>query len=193
MAVQKVGSSYPEIGLPGHRAYHAKRGSKVVLRYPIGNSGQLLVISDKVIKHFNRHRQRRAYQTEAGGQLFARFEGAEVVIELVTGPRPTDKRGRTYYHPDRRAEQQEIEQIYALGLHFIGDWHTHASLLPEPSWIDLKSIRDSFRRSHHQLNGFALVIVGTAKGLRGLRVSIVDGENDYVLQALDNDDKIAFS
>jgi integrative and conjugative element protein (TIGR02256 family) len=158
-----------------------------VLRYSIGQSGQLLVISDKVVKHFGRHRQRRVYQSEAGGQLFARFDGAEVILEQATGPRATDQRGRTYYHPDRRAEQREIEQMYGLGFHFIGDWHTHASALPEPSGTDLRSIRESFRKSYHRLNGFILIIVGTAKGVRGLRVSVVDGENDYILQALNSD------
>ena len=175
---------YPELGPSAQLAYHVKARSKGVLKYPIGDSGQRLVISDKVIKHFGRHRQRRAHQLEAGGQLFARFDGPEVIVEQATGPRPTDQRGRTYYNPDRRLERLEIEQMYRLGFHFIGDWHTHASVLPVPSGTDLQSIRESFRKSHHELNGFILIIVGTAKGVRGLRVSIVDRENDYVLQAL---------
>src|SRR5690606_10810567 len=95
----------------------------------------------------------------SGGQLFARL--APPIIEIVeaTGPRPTDRRGRTSYEPDPHAEQLEIEARHRQGLHFVGDWHTHPERCPVPSVRDLISITDCVRRSRHHLSGFVLLVV----------------------------------
>jgi hypothetical protein len=45
-----------------------------VIGYSIGASGQHLQLSDKVIDHFDRHRQTRFWHREAGGLLFAKFD-----------------------------------------------------------------------------------------------------------------------
>jgi integrative and conjugative element protein (TIGR02256 family) len=154
--------------------------------YPIGASGQALVLSDTVIEYLENHRQIEQCSAEAGGQLFASFVAREVRIEEATGPRPTDKRGHTFYRPDRRAERKEIKDRYKLGLHYIGDWHTHPSARPEASSTDLRNIKECFVRSQHELNGFVLVIVGTSPAPEGLRVSVNDGINDFVLREEDS-------
>src|SRR5690242_17012997 len=96
-----------------------------MLEYPIGESGQVLFFSDEVLAHFAQHRQRRFYQSEAGGQLFAIFDNKRIRVVEATGPRRTDTRRRMSYVPDRRAEQREINEKHELGLHYVGDWHTH--------------------------------------------------------------------
>jgi integrative and conjugative element protein (TIGR02256 family) len=146
-----------------------------MLHYPIGSSGQILILTDEVLQHFSRYRQRLPHQKEAGGQLFARFSANEIHIVEATGPRKTDRRGRTFYHPDRQQEQAEIDARYELGLHYVGDWHTHPTKYPLASYTDVSNIRDSVTRSRHQLNAFVLVIVGTTKPPAGLYVSINDG------------------
>jgi len=80
------------------RRLSRQRGGRVI-RYPIGSSGQTLVLADGVLAHFRKHRQTRPWSREAGGQLFARLAAPEICIEVATGPRPTDRQGRTYYHP----------------------------------------------------------------------------------------------
>lgn len=119
---------------------------------------------------------------EAGGQLFAQLSSHEVRIEQATGPRQTDSRSRTAYVPDRIAEQIEIDYWHRKGLHYVGDWHTHPELIPQPSEDDIKSIRDSFSKSQHSLHGFLLVIVGTAKVPSGLYVSLNDANIGIVLE-----------
>src|ERR1035441_5657758 len=127
----------------------------------IGESGQHLVIQPSVLRTFTNHRQLRSDAPEAGGQLFARIDGANILLELATGPRKSDKRSRYSYQPDRRAEQEEIDQLHRENLLFVGDWHTHPESIPNPSPQDIASIRDSVAKSRHHLKGFLLIIVGT--------------------------------
>jgi integrative and conjugative element protein (TIGR02256 family) len=155
-----------------------------LIRYAVGTSGETVVFADRVVDHLMRHRQNRLWRKEAGGQLFARFGAGEILVEEATGPRPTDSRGRTYYRPDRSTERLEILERFEAGLHYVGDWHTHPSEVPEPSQTDVRNINECFMKSLHSLNGFVLVIVGTAPTPRGLRVSIHDGLNDFVLRPL---------
>jgi integrative and conjugative element protein (TIGR02256 family) len=96
-----------------------------MIAYEIQGAGQTLVFTGPVLKTFSEHRQLRFWQREAGGQLFGHFQGATIEVVEATGPRRTDRRTRTSYIPDRRAEQREIDERFRRGLHFIGDWHSH--------------------------------------------------------------------
>jgi integrative and conjugative element protein (TIGR02256 family) len=151
------------------------------MRYKIGSSGQSLIFTPAVLEHFHRHRQARWWHKEAGGLLFARLLPAVVNIVTATGPRPTDRRSRWRYFPDRRAEQREIDLFHPQGQHFIGFWHTHPESSPRPSLIDDESISESVRLSSHQLNGFVQVIVGLNQFPEGLFVGIGDGSNVHPL------------
>jgi len=151
-----------------------------MLEYAIGSSGQVLVLSKEVVQKFRRYRQKRWYQREAGGQLFARLSASRIVVEEATGPRRTDRRTRTSYIPDRVAEQREIDIHHASGLHYIGDWHTHPETFPSPSGLDIASISESAQKSTHRLNGFVLVIVGQAEPPGGLVVSAHDRRGGFV-------------
>jgi integrative and conjugative element protein (TIGR02256 family) len=146
----------------------------VMLNYPIGDSGQVLVLSDEVLEHFARYRQLRFYQSEAGGQLFATFDEGRIHVVEATGPRRTDTRRRTSYVPDRRAEQREIDARHERGLHYVGDWHTHPEDVPTPSGRDADSISESVKKSTHTLNAFVLVIAGRAEAPQGLSVCLYD-------------------
>lgn len=152
-----------------------------MIEYPIGASGQVIVLSDDVLLHLLRHRQFGRRDAEAGGQLFARIEDNTIVVVEVTGPRGGDRRTRTSYVPNRAAERAEIADRHAAGMNFIGDWHTHPDREPLPSGRDLESMAECFNKSAHELNGFVLVIVGLADPPAGLHVSVHDGTNHYRL------------
>lgn len=157
----------------------------VSMRYPIGATGQALVIPGHVVLHLERHRQTRWYRREAGGQLFSRLEGDDVVVDRITGPRASDWRTRTSCRPNRAAERKEIRDQFRAGFHFIGDWHSHPEPRPTPSQTDLRSIAECVKRSVHDLNGFVLVIVGLASWPEGLHVSLHDGTTMAVLREAD--------
>lgn len=154
--------------------------------FPIGTSGQVLVLRRPVLARFARYRQHHWWQTEAGGQLFARLSGNLIDVVEASGPRATDRRSRRRYEPDKIVEQKEIDAQHARGLHFIGDWHSHAQRLPSPSGLDLVSIAETVRRSRHHLNGLVLIIVGSSPAPEGLHISVHDGD-DYVRLQPSND------
>lgn len=141
----------------------------------IGQSGETLLLSNAVLQHFHAYRQTRFWQREAGGLMFARIVGNVITIEEATGPRPTDRRSRYCYQGDRCAEQQEIDQRHPLGLHYIGDWHTHPEPKPNPSGSDDRAMISRINASKHQLKGFLFVIVGTASFPVGLRLIVHNG------------------
>jgi integrative and conjugative element protein (TIGR02256 family) len=156
-------------------------GSRCMIAYPIGDSGQRLILTDAVIDHCRRHRQQRWYQCEAGGQLFARFDELDVFVALATGLRRGDWRSRHAYIPDRRGEQKEIDAQRAKGLHYIGDWHTHPEDTPMMSPVDKASMADCVTRSTHALSGFLLLIVGRAEPPAGFSLSLHDGTSTLKL------------
>jgi integrative and conjugative element protein (TIGR02256 family) len=143
-----------------------------VITVPFTAEGANLVLSDQVVEHFALHQQVRHNQAEAGGQLFARLTRYEIFVEEATGPRSTDRRGRTSYTPDRQAEREEIRERFALGLHYVGDWHTHPESVPIPSPIDRFTISDCSRRSTHKLTGFLLILVGNGSFPESLNISL---------------------
>lgn len=103
------------------------------------------------------------------------------VVE-ATGPRPADKRSRYGYVPDRQVEQIEIDTRFRLGLHFVGDWHTHPENNPQPSQIDIASMAEGVQKSKHSLNAFVLVIVGRYEFPGSLFVSLHDGNALHILR-----------
>jgi integrative and conjugative element protein (TIGR02256 family) len=148
-----------------------------VITVPLTAEGANLVLSDTVVEHFALHQQVRHNQAEAGGQLFARLTRYEIFVEEATGPRPTDRRGRTHYTPDRQAERKEIRERFPLGLHYVGDWHTHPESVPTPSVIDRSTISDCSRRSTHKLAGFLLIVVGNGNFPECLNISLNHGSS----------------
>lgn len=152
--------------------------------YPLGRDGQTLTFADAVLAHFKRHRQVRASQAEAGGQLFASIAGSAVTVQIATGPRRSDRRSPTAYVPSRRAENKEIARMFGRGLHYVGDWHTHREPRPVASHLDAQSIHEIFRRSRHQLAGMVIAIVGIDLPPIGLLVAITNGRTIRTLSPL---------
>lgn len=142
------------------------------IRYPIGQSRQVLTLEQNVLDHFAKWRQSDPKMSEAGGQLFGVVQGQSVRLMRATGPRNSDRRGRFFFIADRFAERREISTLHKSGLHYLGDWHTHPEAFPAPSSTDLSSMADLFVRSKHDLNAFLMVIVGTADFPNGLHVSL---------------------
>lgn len=139
------------------------------LKFTVGRVS--INIEAQVLATFDAHRQRRFYQREAGGQLFARVRHDDWEIAAATGPRSRDRRGRFSFWPHRPSEQEEIFEHHALGFDYVGDWHTHPEDVPTPSPDDFSSIAEVVRRSTHHLPGFLLLIVGRKPLPKGLWAS----------------------
>ncbi|RYD89338.1 MAG: hypothetical protein EOP61_31855 [Sphingomonadales bacterium] len=169
-------------GLPGVR-----RQGPLTLSYRIGSSGQTLHFTDDVLEHFAAHRQRHRWSAEAGGALFARIDGDDSAIVEASGPRKSDLRSRFSYRARMAVVQAEIDDRFAHGLHYIGDWHSHPERVPRASGIDESTMASRVRLSSHQLRGFVFAIVGTAAFPSGLTVLLHDGHKTYRLDPTASD------
>lgn len=149
----------------------------MMLIFPIDATKQRLVLEARVVEHFLKYQQKRWYQKEAGGQLFATISEGTISIMEATGPRSTDKRSRFSYVADREAERSEIKANYIKGWHYVGDWHTHPERIPSPSSIDIESIQECVNKSRHGLNAFVLIIVGNGELPDALHVLTNNGRD----------------
>ena len=154
------------------------------LDYPIGGSGQCIVIDSMVQEHFASHKQLSWWQSEAGGHLYARMEGNVIRVVRATGPQPGDLRRRFFFSFSKMRAQTEIDQQFLEGLEYVGDWHTHPEDKPTPSNIDIATMKSRFHLSEHRLQAFLFVIVGKKPFPEGLTVMLHDGEQCVVLPCL---------
>jgi integrative and conjugative element protein (TIGR02256 family) len=145
----------------------------MTLRFVDRDGGPSVLLQSSALTVIDRYRQRRLWQREAGGQLFARFEGAHTLVEVATAPSRRDLRSRFGFRPHQPTQKAEIRSFYERGLHFVGDWHSHPETLPEPSFTDLASVRECFQQSRHDLKALLLVVAGRRAGSAGLWVGLV--------------------
>lgn len=141
------------------------------MRYKIPDSQQVLELHPPVLRTFHQYRQ-TGQKTEAGGLLFAQYFLPRVLVVEATLPTNEDKRERHGFIPCSQLRRKLIEQRFPLGLHYIGEWHTHPVNKPSPSTLDLVSMQASFLCSKHELNYFVLIIVGTRISDNSLWVSL---------------------
>lgn len=141
------------------------------IEYEIGDR-QRLIFASGVLQVFARFRQDVGWKREAGGQLFAKLSENMATIQLATTPNSKDFRSRFQFIPFLKIQQQQIDEQFTNGLHFVGDWHTHPQEIPKMSITDRQSMSECFMKSAHNLNSFVMVIVGTAPFPKGLSVSL---------------------
>ncbi len=152
-----------------------------MMRYGIGESGQVVEFSPSVLGRLDLHRQHRFWQCEAGGQLFGRFIEGTIIVGAATGPRPTDLRTPFSYIPDKTAEKREIAEMRDADWHYVGDWHTHPQAVPKPSGRDIRTVRSTAQKSRLVLSGVLMVIVGRQPFPAGLYVGAGDRDGLYQL------------
>ena len=131
-----------------------------------------LTFAPEVILTFRDYRQPQG-ASEAGGILIGRlFADSRIVVENATHPGPHDKAGPRFFHRSRESAQQHVdkawhdsegEQVY------LGEWHTHSSAIPIPSWRDRVMIRNMFKQTIMEINFLFLVVVGHDENWVGIQ------------------------
>lgn len=149
----------------------------MIIKFVEKFGGPAIILSDEALSIMSKYRQVKPMAKEAGGQLFAKFEGANTLIVEATKPKILDKRSHYGFKPNRLLQRLEIYDRYRKGLHFVGDWHTHPEKFPSPSNKDISDMAECFHLSTHNLRAFIMVIVGTEPEPKGLHVALVKGES----------------
>ncbi len=144
--------------------------------FALPRSQQRLVFMPPALEAFLNFRQIKN-EPEAGGILFAQFDFPTIRIAAVTTPHKSDQRWKTLFIPNRILQRRTIKNHFKKGYHFIGEWHTHPEQNPTPSRLDLKSMREAFLKSNHELNYFIMAIVGNRPDSLVLWVSAHDGSH----------------
>lgn len=108
-----------------------------------------------------RHVQRRLWQREAGGEIYAIDPDAHgLVVTAATGPNKGDRRTRSSYNPDVNAAMRERERLFALGQHAVGLWHSHPEPFPMPSSPDKRTTEEYLRAFQGDRDRYLMVILG---------------------------------
>lgn len=143
-------------------------------------SGHTLHIAAQALVLLSRHRQLSAKVPEAGGVLLGRhlLESEEVVVDEVTEPQVTDRRGRFSFFRSSRHDALARERWLATRetSGYLGLWHTHPEAVPTPSNVDEDDWRLALERDSFEGQHLHFIIVGTA----ALRVWV--GRNGKPLQ-----------
>lgn len=147
-------------------------------------NGTVLRFTPEVASVLSRYGQAKATSKEAGGMLFARFDGPLVSIEHVTTPSSFDFRSRFAFRPSLAHQRDVIVKQFSKGLHFIGEWHTHPQERPEPSQQDIDTARECLAESKHELNSFVVVVLGVNASISSAWVGVVNGDEVQRLQPM---------
>lgn len=138
-----------------------------------------ICLTVEVLNHFSGYRQLSWLATEAGGPLFSNEPAHNFTVTCASGPFQKDRRTRNGFVPHRASVQREIDKMHAVGQHFVGTWHTHPSRHPAASGLDIQSFGNLYRKSHHKLDLFVMVIVGTDPEPRTWEISAFGDFGDF--------------
>lgn len=146
-------------------------------RYVEKIGGPAIILTDKVLSVMHKYRQLHPSAKEAGGQLYAKYEGVDTLILEATKPKFLDMRTRYRFRPNIMLQRFEIYYRYRKGLQFVGDWHTHPEKYPSPSHKDINYMNNYFHLSFRKFRAFVMVIIGTEPEPKSLHVALVKGKS----------------
>lgn len=120
-----------------------------------------VLFTSDALAYMYAHTQRRLWQKEAGGELFAYDPDASgLVIAAATGPNPDDRRSRCSWNPDTSAADRDRQKQYMYGRHAVGLWHTHPEPVPSPSGRDRRTTQDYLEAFHGERKKYLMVTLG---------------------------------
>lgn len=120
-----------------------------------------VLFTANALEHMYGQVQRRIWQKEAGGEIYAFDPDAHgLIVSAATGPNKGDRRTRSSYNPDVNAAMRERERLFALDQHAVGLWHTHPEPFPSPSGPDKRTTEEYLRAFQGDRDRYLMVILG---------------------------------
>lgn len=106
---------------------------------------EAVLIPDNIIDSIYAYRQCSSDDPESGGLILGRVRGQFLEVTEVTFPSKLDYQSRfrfTRRDPSHHAVAMREWDRSGNEVGYLGEWHTHPELTPQPSAIDLASWRD---------------------------------------------------
>ncbi|MGJ9373832.1 Mov34/MPN/PAD-1 family protein [Nesterenkonia sp. CF4.4] len=100
---------------------------------------------------------------ETGGVLLGWRSSEHICVTNIVGPGPNARHDRTSFDPDSGWQAEQIAQLYADSgrrLSYLGDWHTHPGVSPDPSPLDRRTLRAISRHPPARCTQPVMVILG---------------------------------
>lgn len=131
-----------------------------------------------IILIFERFKQTNWSKKEAGGILLGEEDGNKIKVTKATVPTRFDKRFNFLYIRQKDVAQLIVDyEFYNSNKKtiYLGEWHTHAQDIPQPSSQDIKMLQEQFFNNTLNVPLIILVIKGRMKSYVGL----FDGKKLY--------------
>ena len=122
-----------------------------------------VVITENASNILNRFIQKGGQKYESGGILLGQVKDKTIYITKLSVPNHLDKAKRTYFERHKLPAQLIVNhEFYNSGgkTIYLGEWHTHPELIPSPSAVDIKMLKQQFAQNTINLDCIFLLIQG---------------------------------
>jgi integrative and conjugative element protein (TIGR02256 family) len=104
----------------------------------------------------------RARNHETGGILIGEYlDGGQTVrITEVTGMPEDSQFGRAWFKRGQQGLVSLLRDRWAIGQHYVGEWHSHPGGSAEPSHSDIAAMRKIAQDPLYRCNAPILLVVG---------------------------------
>ena len=127
------------------------------------DSVRVLRIRPKALRIFKKYEQKGIRSPEAGGILLGHVYRNHDEVTKATVPNRLDSRGSCFFNRSRNGAQVRVNRSWRKShgsLIYLGEWHTHASISPQPSLIDRNMMRETLNETRMEIDLIYLVVVG---------------------------------
>ncbi len=135
----------------------------ILLRRP--DDDGFILIEDQVIRFLAPYRQRLPDSPESGGILLGYRRESHLHVTNATAPTGTDIQSRTSFmrSADQHSQAAQSQWQDSRGtMDYLGEWHTHPELNPNPSVIDISGWKHICRSRKRPM---LFIIAGMEDGL----------------------------
>lgn len=124
-------------------------------------------LNETVIKKLNKFRQNDSINPESGGLLLGRTDihGNTKIID-ITVPLEGDIQSRFRFLRKSSKHKDILLESKKRCLYFKGNWHTHPVKVPEPSWADMISWKNTLKKCKPGESRYCFFIIIGIKDIR---------------------------